>query len=165
MLLFLLVGISTLLEEKVTKNKPRGTNKWSFLFNAIIEQHGLIELDLVGRQYTWSNNRLDPTFEKLDRFLVSLEWDLAYWNVMVVGLNRSFSDHSPLCLNTGGCVPCNNNFRYELCWNSRADFRRVVSNSEPLTILPLSFVGFANMPSDPQIIDTDGPTSHRHGMA
>jgi hypothetical protein len=31
--------------------------------------------------------------------------------------------------------------------------------------LPLSFVGFAIMPSDPQIIDTDGPTSHRHGMA
>jgi hypothetical protein len=36
---------------------------------------------------------------------------------------------------------------------------------EPLAILPLSFVGFASMPSDPQIIDTDGPTSHRHGMA
>jgi hypothetical protein len=35
---------------------------------------------------------------------------------------------------------------------------------EPLAILPLSFVGFANMSSDPQIIDTDGPTSHRHGM-
>jgi hypothetical protein len=36
---------------------------------------------------------------------------------------------------------------------------------EPLAILPLSFVGFASMPSDPQIIDTNGPTSHRHGMA
>jgi hypothetical protein len=31
--------------------------------------------------------------------------------------------------------------------------------------VPLSFVGFASMLSDPQIIDTDGPTSHRHGMA
>jgi hypothetical protein len=39
------------------------------------------------------------------------------------------------------------------------------STNEPLAILPLSFVGFASMPSDPQIIDTDGPTSHRHGMA
>jgi hypothetical protein len=36
---------------------------------------------------------------------------------------------------------------------------------EQLAILPLSFVGFASMPSDPQIKDTDGPTSHRHGMA
>jgi hypothetical protein len=40
-----------------------------------------------------------------------------------------------------------------------------MSDKEPLAILPLSFVGFANMLSDPQIIDTDGPTSHRHGMA
>jgi hypothetical protein len=37
-------------------------------------------------------------------------------------------------------------------------------DGEPLAILPLSFVGFVSMPSDPQIIDTDGPTSHRHGM-
>lgn len=53
---------------------------------------------MVGRQYTWSNNHLDTTFEKLDRFLVSSEWDLAYQNAMVVGLNRSFSDHSPCVL-------------------------------------------------------------------
>jgi hypothetical protein len=38
-------------------------------------------------------------------------------------------------------------------------------DKEQLAILPLSFVGFTSMPSDPQIIDTDGPTSHRHGMA
>jgi hypothetical protein len=37
-------------------------------------------------------------------------------------------------------------------------------SSEPLTILPLSFVSFASMPSGPQIIDIDGPTNHRHGM-
>jgi hypothetical protein len=47
----------------------------------------------------------------------------------------------------------------------RAIRERRVARAEPLAILPLLFVGFANMPSDPQIIDTDGPTSHRHGMA
>jgi hypothetical protein len=36
---------------------------------------------------------------------------------------------------------------------------------EPLTFLLLSFVSFASMSSDPQIIDTDGPTSHRHVIA
>ncbi|PWZ06939.1 hypothetical protein Zm00014a_024860 [Zea mays] len=78
----LIGGDFNIIRRESDKNKPGGTNKWSFLFNAIIEQHGLIELDLVGRQYTWSNNRLDPTFEKLDRFLVSPEWDLAYRNVI-----------------------------------------------------------------------------------
>jgi hypothetical protein len=46
-----------------------------------------------------------------------------------------------------------------------ASLCRSACGDEPLAILPLSFVGFASMPSDPQIIDTDGPTSHRHGMA
>ncbi|KAL5647165.1 hypothetical protein ACJX0J_041520, partial [Zea mays] len=39
------------------------------LFNSIIEMHGLIELDLS-----------NPTFEKLDRFLVNPDWDLMFHN-------------------------------------------------------------------------------------
>lgn len=82
------------------RKTSRGVNKWSFLFNVIIERNSLVELDLTGRLYTWSNNRNDLTFEKLDIFLVSLEWDLKYHNVLVKGLNRFFSDHVPLCLST-----------------------------------------------------------------
>jgi hypothetical protein len=52
--------------------------------------HDLIELDLSGRLYTWSNNRNPPMYEKLDRFLVSPEWDLHYNNVNVSGLSRFF---------------------------------------------------------------------------
>lgn len=74
----LLGGDSNILRRESDKNKPRSNNKWSFLFNVIIEQCGLIELDLVGRQFTWSNNWLDPTFEKLGRFLASPKWDLIY---------------------------------------------------------------------------------------
>jgi hypothetical protein len=44
-------------------------------------------------------------------------------------------------------------------------FRGYHTNKEPLAILSLSFVGFASMPLDPQIIDTDGLISHRHEMA
>lgn len=69
-----------------TKTKL-GFNRWSVLFNAIIKQHGLIELDLTSSLFTWSNKRNDPTFEKLDRFLVSSEWDLMYINVMGRGLD------------------------------------------------------------------------------
>jgi hypothetical protein len=54
-----------------------GVSKSSRLFNAIIIQHSLIELALSNRLYTWSNNHSDPTFEKLDRCLVSPVWDLA----------------------------------------------------------------------------------------
>jgi hypothetical protein len=87
----LIGGDFNILRKAEEKNKSGGLNKWSSLFNSIIDQHGLVEFDLKNRLYTWSNNRSDPTFEKLDRFLASPDWDLAYNNISVLGLNRSFS--------------------------------------------------------------------------
>jgi hypothetical protein len=85
-----LLVVTLTSSEKMRKNKPGGLSKWSSLFNSIIDQHGLVEFDLKNSLYTWSNNRSDPMFEKLDRFLVSPDWDLAYNNISVRGLNRSF---------------------------------------------------------------------------
>lgn len=70
---------------------------------------------MVGRLYTWSNNRDDPTFEKLDRFLASPDWELMYDNTAVTRLNRTFSDHVPLCLSIGLMAPLRRDFIYELC--------------------------------------------------
>jgi hypothetical protein len=56
-------------------NKPKRLSKWSYYFNTIIEHWGLIDLEFSGRKFTWSNNQRDPLFEKLDRVLVSPEWD------------------------------------------------------------------------------------------
>ncbi|WVZ64632.1 LOW QUALITY PROTEIN: hypothetical protein U9M48_014126 [Paspalum notatum var. saurae] len=52
------------------KNNTNYSNRWPFLFNAIIDAVNLEELKLNGRRYTWANNREVPTFEKLDRILV-----------------------------------------------------------------------------------------------
>lgn len=49
-----------------------------------------------------------------------------YNNVSVFSLNRSFSDHSPLCLNSGDVHRPNKDFRYELCWSLRPNFRHMV---------------------------------------
>jgi hypothetical protein len=51
------------------KNKTMRRNKWTDMFNSIINSHGLREIYLSDGQYTWSNNQQDPTLEKLDRFL------------------------------------------------------------------------------------------------
>jgi hypothetical protein len=125
----LIDGDFDILRKESDKNKPGGTNRWSSLFNSIIDLHDLIELELSGTLYTWSNNRNPPTYEKLDRFLVSLEWDLHYNNVNVSGLSRSFSDHAPLCLKTDFAPPLLRDFRYELCWMLKPNFRKLVENN------------------------------------
>lgn len=85
-------GDFNIIRRERDKNKLGGVNKWSHLFNAILEQTGLLELDLVVMQFTWSNNRLDPTFEKLNRFLASPDWDLPFRNVTVSSLTRTMSN-------------------------------------------------------------------------
>jgi hypothetical protein len=70
----------------------------------------------------------------LDRFLASPEWDLAYNNITIHGLNRSFSDHVPLCLRTDATPNVSRVFRYELCWKFRPDFHKKVIDNWSLPV-------------------------------
>lgn len=49
------------------KNNNEFSDRWPFLFNAIIDSFDLKEIDLTGRQYTWANYLPTPTYKKLDR--------------------------------------------------------------------------------------------------
>jgi endonuclease/exonuclease/phosphatase family metal-dependent hydrolase len=56
---------------------------------------------MSGRKYTWANNLATPTFEKLDRILVTTEWEEKFPLSTVQALTREVSDHTPLLLNSG----------------------------------------------------------------
>ena len=83
------------------KNKHNVNPRWPFLFNAVIDIFDLREIELIGRQFTWANSLTDPTYEKLDRVLMTTEWELKYPLVMLHALDRGVSDHTPLLLETG----------------------------------------------------------------
>jgi hypothetical protein len=83
------------------KNNERFHNRWPFLFNAIIDELNLRELEMLDRKYTWANNLSNMTFEKLDRVLVSTEWEEKFPLSTVHVLPRVISDQIPLLLNSG----------------------------------------------------------------
>jgi endonuclease/exonuclease/phosphatase family metal-dependent hydrolase len=56
---------------------------------------------MSGRKFTWANNLASQTFEKLDRILVSTEWEEKFPLSTVRALTREVSDHTPVLLNTG----------------------------------------------------------------
>ena len=58
---------------------------------------------MSGRQYTWANNRSVPTFEKLDRVLVTTDWEYKYPLASVRALERieALSDHALLLTDFG----------------------------------------------------------------
>jgi hypothetical protein len=98
--------------------------RWPFLFNTIIDNFDLRDIELNGRQFTWGNSLPNPTNEKLDRVLMSTEWEVKYPLVSDQALDRGISDHMPLYIDTrslifsGGSKP----FRFELSWFAHEDF-------------------------------------------
>ena len=65
-------------------------------------------MELNGGKYTWSNNRFDPTLERLDRVLINDKWEKEFslTNLMRKA-PREMSDHNPLMLCTDWGVKMN----------------------------------------------------------
>jgi hypothetical protein len=112
-----------ILRNEKEKNKPMSSDHWSFMFNAIIEQAGLRELPLNGRNFTWANNLPDPTFEKLDRVLFCPLWEERYPLTILQAFAREVSDHTPLFLDSGDKIVVEPIFRYENSWAAREGFK------------------------------------------
>jgi len=74
-LLYIIGGDFTIMHQPQDKSKENFEIKWPDLFNMVIQTLDLREIEMSGRQYTWASSGDDPTFEKLDRVLVSTEWE------------------------------------------------------------------------------------------
>lgn len=89
-------GDFNILRKESEKNKIGGYTKWSFIFNSIIDQENLREVQMSGRQFIWCNFQDSPTLEKLDRVFINNEWEDIYPLTTVRTLVRP-------CLTT---IPC-----------------------------------------------------------
>ena len=76
------------------------------------------------RKYTWANYAEVPTYEKLDRILVTIEWEQKFPLASVQALTREVSYHTSLLLDGGEPSHRGNvrNFKFELGWLSRDVF-------------------------------------------
>ncbi|OAY84432.1 Transposon TX1 uncharacterized 149 kDa protein [Ananas comosus] len=115
------------------------------MFSDLIANLAVIDLPISNQNFTWSNMQRAPTLAKLDRFLITTEWDQDFPHCTVSALPRITSDHTPLILNTGGTQSTRRRrFRFERVWLSREDFSTSVPiwwnevTSERSAILTLS---------------------------
>jgi exonuclease III len=97
---YIIGGDFNILRRPEDKNKDNFDSKWPNLFNMVIQSLDIREIEMSGRQYTWVGSGDDPTFEKLDRVLVSTEWEQKFPLTTVHAKDRSTSDHTSLLLNT-----------------------------------------------------------------
>ena len=125
----LLAGDFNIMRKPEDKSNDNFNPRWPFIFNAIIENLNLREIALSGRQFTWASRRSNPTYEKLDRVLASIDWEQKFPLVSVRALPRSGSDHTPLLIDTGRQAHHGNKsrFAFELSWFQQDGFYDMVA--------------------------------------
>ena len=70
---YLIGGDFNIMRHPDNKSTNKFDTKWPNIFNSVIEILDLKEIVMSGRQYTWAGPGDEPTYEKLDRVLVSME--------------------------------------------------------------------------------------------
>ena len=86
------------------------------------------DLPLLGGKYTWSNNQQNPTLEKLDRILISDDWEKLFPLTNLRKLPRELSDHNPLLLCTEQSTHKKSKaFCFETFWLKHQEFLQKIS--------------------------------------
>jgi hypothetical protein len=88
-------------------------------FADFIMDHGLMDLPLGGGVSTWSNSL---SWSRLDRFLVSPDWEMGYPGLVQRKLLRVCSDHAPIMLTRGDLHYGKRSFKFENMWLKEEGF-------------------------------------------
>ncbi|CAO2142968.1 unnamed protein product [Urochloa humidicola] len=91
-------------------------------FNDLIHDLCLVDLPLLDRLFTWSNQREHPTLARLDRILLNNAMSLAFPNTSLTSLPKPTSDHTPIQLKLSTTIPKPNLFRFENGWLKHRDY-------------------------------------------
>jgi hypothetical protein len=122
---YIVGGDFNILRHSGEKNKNFTHTHTSDLFNSIIHTMGLREIFMHGGKYTWSNKHASPTLEKLDRVLMSHDWEDLFPLVSVRKLVREMSDHNALLLDSGNLPELttkSRDFRFDISWFKNEEF-------------------------------------------
>jgi hypothetical protein len=98
------------------KNNNRLNMRMMSHFCHFLDDVDLLELHLQGQLFTWSNEREDPTLERIDRAFVSDDWATTFSDHRLLALSSEGSDHAPLLLQTSSACTSFRRFKFENIW-------------------------------------------------
>ena len=85
-------------------------------FSEFIEELSLLDLPVEGGSYTWSSSSDQPLMSRIDRVLVSHDWEDHYSDVIQRVLPCPILDHFPILVEARGISRGKSPFRFENMW-------------------------------------------------
>jgi hypothetical protein len=85
-------------------------------FCRFINEVELQKIPLIGRKFTWSNERESPTLVRLDRVFATNDWDQLFSDYILQSLTSTISDHCPLLLGLHEFILGKRRFHFESFW-------------------------------------------------
>jgi hypothetical protein len=123
---WLVIGDFNMILHASEKNNSNLHHGVMARFRDFVSSEELKEVFMHGRRFTWSNERRAPTLSKLDRALVSIDWEMSYPNSLLQAISSSVSDHAPLHLSMNASHYPKRRFRFELFWLKLDGFQDAV---------------------------------------
>lgn len=112
----MVAGDFNLILDAQDKNNANIKKRNMGRFRCFMIEMELKDVILHGRRFTWSNNRQCPTLEKLDRILVSVDWEEQFPDCFLQALSTDILDHYPLLLATNAALHAKPRFHFEKYW-------------------------------------------------
>ncbi|RVW36583.1 LINE-1 retrotransposable element ORF2 protein [Vitis vinifera] len=95
-------------------------------FSEVIEELAFKDLPLHGGSFTWSGGLNGLSRSRLDRFLISEDWENHLSGAIQCSLPRPMSDHFPILLDGGGVRRGPIPFRFENMWLKEEGFKELL---------------------------------------
>jgi hypothetical protein len=122
---WMLLGDFNLITSAADKSNGNLNLRLLGKFRALIQDLELIDYPIIGRRFTWCNERESATHTRIDRVLVSKEWELDNPQFQLTPASSNVSDHCPLLLSKMERKHFSG-FRFEAHWLRHEDFLSVV---------------------------------------
>jgi exonuclease III len=113
---WMIIGDFNMILYASEKNNENLDRRMMARFRRFVQEQELKDLYMHGRVYTWSNEREIPTMTRIDRALVSVDWDLQNPDALLQAMSSSISDHAPLHLSLSAAFRPKQRFKFELFW-------------------------------------------------
>jgi hypothetical protein len=104
-------------------------------FHRFVKDFELKEIHLLGRRYTWSNERKALTLVKLDRVLCTVEWEALFPDCILQSQVTKISDQCPPVFELKEGIHGKRRFHFESFWTKLPSFLGTVKTpwNEPVS--------------------------------